>query len=188
MTAEPFPNNNPCKVSVQNIIFGNIFVELFGDIFVELFGDIFVELFGAIFVQLFGDIFVELFGDIFVELFGDIFVELFGDIFAELFGDIFVELFGDIFVELFGDIFVELFGDIISTTVSRPSLKVVSATFLLVCFVCLNESTRETRKCFLFHFESSFRSRDNQILTFQTFKSYDVIKCLSMKHETRIIE
>ena len=38
-------------------------------------------------------------------------------------------------------------------------LKVVFATFLLVCFVCLNESTRETRKnVFLFHFESSFRS------------------------------
>ena len=27
-----------------------------------------------------------------------------------------------------------------------PSLKVVSATFLLVCFVCLTESTCETRK------------------------------------------
>ena len=39
------------------------------------------------------------------------------------------------------------------------SLKVVSATFLLVCFLCLKESTRETRKnVFYFHFESSFHS------------------------------
>ena len=40
----------------------------------------------------------------------------------------------------------------------------------------------------LFHFESSFCSWDNQILTFQIFKCHDVIKCLSMKHETHIIE
>ena len=50
---------------------------------------------------------------------------------------------------------------------SMKALKVVSATFLLVCFVCLKESTRETRKCFLFHFESSFCSGDIQTLTFQ---------------------
>ena len=43
-------------------------------------------------------------------------------------------------------------------------------------------------KCFLFHFESSFHSWDNQILTFQIFKCHDVIKCLSMKHVTHIIE
>ena len=43
-------------------------------------------------------------------------------------------------------------------------------------------------KCFLFHFESSFRSWDNQILTFQIFKCHDVIKCLSMKPETHITE
>ena len=39
-------------------------------------------------------------------------------------------------------------------------------------------------KCFLFHFEISCRSWDNQILTFHIVKCYDVIKCLSMKHET----
>ena len=39
-------------------------------------------------------------------------------------------------------------------------------------------------KCFLFHFERSFRSWDNQMLPFLVFKCYDVIKCLSMKHET----
>ena len=43
-------------------------------------------------------------------------------------------------------------------------------------------------KCFLFHFKSSFRSWDNQILTFQIFKCHDVIKCLSMKHETHFTE
>ena len=68
-------------------------------------------------------------------------------------------------------------------------LKVVSASFLLVCFLYLKESTCETRKkCFLFHFESSFHFRDNQVLTFQIFKSHDVIKCLNMKHEAYSIE
>ena len=43
-------------------------------------------------------------------------------------------------------------------------------------------------KCFLFHFESSFHSWDNQILTFQIFKCHDVIKCPSMKHETHFTE
>ena len=41
----------------------------------------------------------------------------------------------------------------------RIVLKVVSAAFLQVCFVCLRKSTCETRKnAFLFHFESSSRS------------------------------
>ena len=42
--------------------------------------------------------------------------------------------------------------------------------------------------CFLSNFESSFHSWDNQVLTFQIFKCHDVIKCLSMKHETHTIE
>ena len=42
--------------------------------------------------------------------------------------------------------------------------------------------------CFLFHFESSFRSWENKILTFQIFKFHDVIECLNMKHETQTIE
>ena len=54
-----------------------------------------------------------------------------------------------------------------------PLLKVVSATFLLVCFVSLKESTFETRKCFLFHFVSCFCSEDNQILTFQILKCHE---------------
>ena len=66
-------------------------------------------------------------------------------------------------------------------------LKVVSATFLLVCFVSLKESTCETRKCFLFHFKSSFHSWDNHILI-SNFKCYNVIKCLSMKHQKHFTE
>ena len=58
------------------------------------------------------------------------------------------------------------------------TLKAVSPTFLLVCFACLKESTFETRESvFLFCLESSSRSDDNQILTFQIFKCHDVIKC-----------
>ena len=42
---------------------------------------------------------------------------------------------------------------------SEGSLKVASATFLLVCFVCLKKITCETRKnVFLFYYERSFRS------------------------------
>ena len=64
------------------------------------------------------------------------------------------------------------------------SLKVVSAKFLLVCVV-------SNKRALLFHFESSFHSWYNQILTFQIFKSYNVIKWLSMKQEnyfTKIIK
>ena len=69
------------------------------------------------------------------------------------------------------------------------TLKVVSATFLLVCFLSLNESTCQARKnVFLFHFKSSFRSRENQILEFYIFKFHDVIKCLSIKEEINLTE
>ena len=44
------------------------------------------------------------------------------------------------------------------------SLKTVSATFLLVCFVCLKESTLEARKKIIFcHIESPICSWDNEI-------------------------
>ena len=49
------------------------------------------------------------------------------------------------------------------------------------------EHFRNKKKCFLFHFESSFSSQDNQILIFQIFKYHD-IKCPSMKHETHFTE
>ena len=42
------------------------------------------------------------------------------------------------------------------------SLKIVSATFLLICFLSLNESTCQTKeKCFLFHIKNSFCSWEN---------------------------
>ena len=59
---------------------------------------------------------------------------------------------------------------------------------IFVCFVSLKESTCETRKSFLFHIESSFRSWDNQVLTFQILKSFDFIKCRCLKHETHFTE
>ena len=48
------------------------------------------------------------------------------------------------------------------TDLFQLALKVVSATFLLVCFLSLNESTCQTRKN-AFYFT---RSRENQILVF----------------------
>ena len=51
-------------------------------------------------------------------------------------------------------------------------------------FLSLNESTfQNKKKSFLFHFKSSFRSQENQILEFYIFKFHDVIKCLSVKQE-----
>ena len=63
-------------------------------------------------------------------------------------------------------------------------VKVVSTTFVLVYFLSINKSTCQTGKnVFFFHFKSSFRSRENQILEFYIFKFHDVIKCLSIKQE-----
>ena len=59
-------------------------------------------------------------------------------------------------------------------------LKAVSATFLLVFFKSKREHLSNYEKCFLFHFKSSFRSRENQILEVYIFKFYDVIKFLSI--------
>ena len=41
---------------------------------------------------------------------------------------------------------------------------------------------------FLFHFKSSFLSRENQSLEFKIFKFHDVIKCLSVKKEIHLTE
>ena len=62
----------------------------------------------------------------------------------------------------------------------------MSATFFLVRFLRLKESTAETRKLeklesFLFNFKSSFRSRENQSFVFYIFKFPEVIKYLSIK-------
>ena len=54
--------------------------------------------------------------------------------------------------------------------------------------MCKREYFRKKEKCFLFHFESSLHSWDNQFLSFQIFKCHDVIKCLTMKHETQFTE
>ena len=72
--------------------------------------------------------------------------------------------------------------------VTTLTLKVVSATFLLVYFLCLKGSTCETRKNDFFHLKSSFCSWDIRILTFQIIKWHDIIKCPSMKCKTHFIE
>ena len=51
-----------------------------------------------------------------------------------------------------------------------------------------SEHSWSKEKCFLFHYECSFHSWDNQILTFQVFKCHDVTKCLNMKHERHFTE
>ena len=65
------------------------------------------------------------------------------------------------------------------------SLKVVSSTFLLIFLVCLRKSACETKK-YVFYFTSKVFSvlEIIKILSFQVFKCHDVIKYLSMKHET----
>ena len=51
------------------------------------------------------------------------------------------------------------------------------------------QSTFETwKKYFLLYFKSSFRSQENQIFEFQTFKFHDVINCLSIKQEIHFTE
>ena len=64
-----------------------------------------------------------------------------------------------------------------------------------VCYVfasLFSMSKREhfwnKKKYFFFHFESCFHSWDNQILTFHISTCHDVMKCLSMKHETHFTE
>lgn len=48
--------------------------------------------------------------------------------------------------------------------------------------------SRKKEKWFSFHFESSFRSRDNQIFTFQKLKYHEIIRYPSIKHGTRFTE
>ena len=68
-------------------------------------------------------------------------------------------------------------------------LKVASATFVLVCFFkSKRKHFSNYEKCFLFHFKSSFRLRENQILELSISKFHDVIKCLSIKQEIHFTE
>ena len=59
--------------------------------------------------------------------------------------------------------------------------------YIFASLFCMpkTEHLWKKEKCFLFHFESSFCSwDDNQISSFQGLKCHDVIKCPSMKHQT----
>ena len=69
-----------------------------------------------------------------------------------------------------------------------PAKKELKGYICCLFFMSKREHLWNKEKCFLLHFESSFRSWDNQILNFQIFKCHDIIKCLSMKHETHFIE
>ena len=77
---------------------------------------------------------------------------------------------------------------VMHSDLSSVHLKVLSATFLLVCFMSKRQHLQNKEKYFLFHFKSSFCSCDNQILIIHIFKCHDVIKCLGMKHKTYIDE
>ena len=62
--------------------------------------------------------------------------------------------------------------------------KVVSATFLLACFLSLKESTSETTKnAFYFTSKALFALEKIKFYNFIIFKFHDVIKCLSIKQE-----
>ena len=60
--------------------------------------------------------------------------------------------------------------------------------FAILFYMSKRENLWNKEKCFLFHFKSSLRSWDNQVLNFQVFKFHDVIICLSMKHKTNFTE
>ena len=60
------------------------------------------------------------------------------------------------------------FDDMIVDILSNKNLKVVYSTYLLLCFLSLDQSTCETRKNIVyFTSKSSFHSRENWILDFQ---------------------
>ena len=63
-----------------------------------------------------------------------------------------------------------------------------------VCYIFANlfcmskgEYLKIKGKCFFFYYQSSFRSWDNQILTFQVFRCHEVIKCSSIKHKSILL-
>ena len=65
---------------------------------------------------------------------------------------------------------------------------VVSATFALVYFLSLNESTCQTRKNAFYFISKALFILENQILKFCIFKCHDVIKCLCIKQEIHFTE
>ena len=67
-----------------------------------------------------------------------------------------------------------------SISFQEPDFK-ACVRYIFACVFCKSKSLAN-------HFEIFFRSRDNQTLTFQIFRFYDVIKCPSRKHETHFTE
>ena len=65
---------------------------------------------------------------------------------------------------------------------------VVSATFALVYFLSLNESTCQARKNAFYFISKALFILENQILKFCIFKCHDVIKCLCIKQEIHFTE
>ena len=65
-------------------------------------------------------------------------------------------------------------------------LHIQCVCYIFTSLFCMSKRMHfwQKKRCLLFHFRSSFRSWDYQILTFQIFKCHDIIKCLLMKHET----
>ena len=60
-----------------------------------------------------------------------------------------------------------LLANLVPNTLWALYLKVVSATFLLVCFFkSKGDYLWNKAKCILFHFKSSFCARDNQVIEF----------------------
>ena len=59
--------------------------------------------------------------------------------------------------------------------------------YIFASLFCMSKGEKlwNKEKYFLFHFESYFRSWDNQNLNFQIFKCHGVIKCLNLKRETQ---
>ena len=70
--------------------------------------------------------------------------------------------------------------------VNMRLLKVVPATFLLVCFLSLKESTCETRTNVFVSLQKLFSFSKNQILEFLIFKFHGIMKCLSIKPQIHL--
>ena len=60
--------------------------------------------------------------------------------------------------------------------------------FPILFFKSKGEHLGNKEQSFLFHFKSSFRSRENQIFELKIFKFHDVIECLSIKQRIHFTE
>ena len=76
----------------------------------------------------------------------------------------------------------------LAKTVNKNQLKAcVRYTFASLFCTAKIEHFWNKGKCFLLHFETSFRSWDNQILTFQIFQCYDVINASAWNMKKHIL-